>query len=292
MKIAFLTSTKNRHLYFAARMLSEFPDSIVICQPKNVPSDLSVGKRIKYRFESYLNEAKQQVRDFRQRRAIQEAYNRYACEKDTAEREYFEEPAERYQSYFQDRTYVVNANINHPFVGLLLENFNPDIICVMGTALVKSKIFRMAKHAFNLHTGISPQYRGSASNMWPLVFGQPQYVGVTIHSLSAKIDGGDIVYHGRPKVEIDDNFGKLNAKSIVLGSELMVQTIRDYDSGELYLIPQWQGGRLLLSKDWKLRILLEYRKQMDSGLLHRYIDEPECFSVDKRYRFENVEYSR
>ena len=292
MKVAVLTSTKDRHFYFAARIISEFPDSIVICQPKNVPFNFGPGKRIKSRLESYLNEAKRQVCDFTRQHEIKEACNRHAGEKEIAEQEYFEESACRYQLDFQDRTYVVNANINHPFVGLLLEHFDPDIICVMGTSIVTSKIFRTAKHAFNLHTGISPQYRGSGSNMWPLVFGEPQYVGVTIHSLTSKIDGGDIVYHGRPKIKVDDNFGKLNAKSIVVGSELMVRALWKCHSKELYTFPQWQGGKLLLSSDWNLRVYLEYHRQMNKGLLQRYISEPDSFPIDKRCRFETVESSR
>jgi len=58
----------------------------------------------------------------------------------------------------------------------------------------------MAKGAMNIHAGVAPEYRGSACNFWADYHGRPDLVGVTLHDLTAAIDGGPILQRLRPLV--------------------------------------------------------------------------------------------
>jgi Formyl transferase len=54
----------------------------------------------------------------------------------------------------------------------------------------------IAKGAINLHAGMAPQYRGTATNFWCVYDGHPELVGYTIHRLSAGLDNGPILRQG------------------------------------------------------------------------------------------------
>jgi len=67
-------------------------------------------------------------------------------------------------------------------------------ILVFGYRYIREPLlgWLMAKGAMNIHAGIAPEYRGSACNFWADYHGRPDLVGVTLHDLTAEIDGGAI----------------------------------------------------------------------------------------------------
>lgn len=70
-----------------------------------------------------------------------------------------------------------------------------DLICLFGTAILKSSwLHAFSSTVVNLHLGLSPYYRGSATLFWPFVFRELQYLGTTIHLASKKVDAGAILH--------------------------------------------------------------------------------------------------
>ena len=45
----------------------------------------------------------------------------------------------------------------------------------------------------NVHLGLSPYYRGSGTNVWPLINTEPDMVGATL-CIDAGIDNGEIIH--------------------------------------------------------------------------------------------------
>ncbi len=79
----------------------------------------------------------------------------------------------------------------------LLDIDKPDIIVVYGTRIIRENIFsRAGKVTLNMHTGLSPHYRGDSTLFWPIYYDDPEHLGVTVHKLAASVDGGDIIYTG------------------------------------------------------------------------------------------------
>ncbi len=153
-----------------------------------------------------------------------------------------------------------------------IEKFSPDVIAVFGTRLIKDPVLSAAKSAaLNLHTGFSPFYRGGQCTFWALYHGDAEHVGVTVHHLSRKIDGGDIVFTARPDIQPDDTVRSIECKLVKLATQGMIEAIRKIAAGERIGVPQEKGGRLFLSREFTLEKRLEFEKKMEKGWLRRLL---------------------
>src|SRR5437660_4737766 len=77
----------------------------------------------------------------------------------------------------------------------LLQSLAPDVITVYGTNVIKASVIALPRLGIlNMHTGISPEYRGSDTVFWPLYDERPEWIGVTVHLLDEGIDSGPILY--------------------------------------------------------------------------------------------------
>ncbi|BDG45790.1 MULTISPECIES: formyltransferase family protein [Parageobacillus] len=69
-------------------------------------------------------------------------------------------------------------------------------------------------YAWNIHGGLSPWYRGNITLFWPFYMLRPNWAGMTIHRLTSKLDGGDIVHHSVPKLEYGDGIHDVACKAV------------------------------------------------------------------------------
>lgn len=91
----------------------------------------------------------------------------------------------------------------------LLDQVNSaELSVVFGASWLRSPLSDalVARNAINLHAGVSPYYRGSATNFWCIADGRPDLSGVTIHSLTAGLDSGPILFHSIPRALSWDPF--------------------------------------------------------------------------------------
>ena len=157
----------------------------------------------------------------------------------------------------------------------LLEKLQPEVIAVFGTLIIRPPVIRKARRAIlNMHTGISPRYRGTDTVFWPLHNEEPEWVGVTIHQLDEGIDSGPILHVGRPAIEPNDDDASLFAKCIAVGAPLYVQAIRDALAGRLHGESQrLEEGRNYLGVERTIGAELRVRRLLRRGLLcHRDLE--------------------
>ena len=96
----------------------------------------------------------------------------------------------------------------------------PDVVLVFGTGLLKRPLLdRFPGRVLNIHLGLSPYYRGAGTNFWPLVNGEPEYCGATIHFLDDGVDTGPIIAHVRPEIRAGDGPHDIGNKTIVAAAE-------------------------------------------------------------------------
>jgi len=141
-------------------------------------------------------------------------------------------------------------SINDDFYVSLIRKQKPDIILVMGTCILGKKIINSAKHVINMHTGLSPYYRGGWTNLFPIIFNDYGYFGVTIHKMSTGIDSGDIIFTKRIKVNLSDTFSSINCNSIIQGTDLMIKTVELIRKNKINSIKQWSKGKLILGRNY------------------------------------------
>jgi len=90
------------------------------------------------------------------------------------------------------------------------KTFSPEYILLAGTPILKESLFGIASQgALNRHLGISPEFRGSDCPIWALAQGAINDVGFTIHFVSEKVDGGDIIVQKRVPLRKDVGFSQL-----------------------------------------------------------------------------------
>ena len=85
-------------------------------------------------------------------------------------------------------------------------SLNPDLIVAYSCSIIKGELLNAFKGRFlNVHLGLSPYYRGSGTNYWPLVNSEPEYVGATFMYIDSGIDTGKIIHQIRAKYFFGDS---------------------------------------------------------------------------------------
>jgi hypothetical protein len=161
----------------------------------------------------------------------------------------------------------------------LLESADVDAVAVYGTNLVRPPLLdRFAGRLVNMHLGLSPYYRGTATNFYPLLNEEPEYVGATIHLLDAGIDSGEILAHARPVIVADDRPHTIGCKAIRAGIEKLIEVLPEWHAGRRKPVPQWPlpDPRVYLRKHYHPRQVVALYRKLSEGLIPRYV---ECAAV-------------
>ena len=170
--------------------------------------------------------------------------------------------------------HVAPCELNTDRTSSFLESAGVDTVAVFGTNLIKAPLLEhWAGRMVNLHLGLSPYYRGTGTNFYPLLNEEPEYVGATIHLLDAGIDSGPILGHVRPTIVASDSPHTIGCKAILGGIDKMIAVLRDVDRGCLTPVPQWEvpNARLYLRKDYHPRQVVELYQTLEAGLIPRYV---------------------
>ena len=147
---------------------------------------------------------------------------------------------------------LVTAAINEERTASFLRQVAADIVLVNGTQLLRQPVLALIpslRHGLiNLHTGLSPYSRGANCNLYMLMEGQPELVGVTVHHIDPGIDSGDIILSARVPMEADDDFETIDVRSFQVGIELLIEAVHRLGAGTAPRVPQWEKGKLFLRR--------------------------------------------
>ncbi len=76
----------------------------------------------------------------------------------------------------------------------LLSQLDPDLIIVNGTRIISKKTLESVSSVFiNIHTGITPAFRGVHGGYWAVAKGKRKLFGTTVHYVDAGVDTGGII---------------------------------------------------------------------------------------------------
>ena len=89
----------------------------------------------------------------------------------------------------------------------LLKQLNPDLIVVNGTRIISKKTLESVPATFiNIHTGITPAFRGVHGGYWAVAKGKKELFGTTIHYVDTGVDTGGIIEQVFTDPPKKDNF--------------------------------------------------------------------------------------
>lgn len=108
-----------------------------------------------------------------------------------------------------ERTFILQqGDLNYLKNKDLTDFMKSDIYIVFGASFIKGWLLKFLKtrKAINIHMGVSPYYKGSSCNFWALYDNNTNMIGSTIHYLSEKLDGGDMIMNIYPNVRYKSGF--------------------------------------------------------------------------------------
>ena len=153
-----------------------------------------------------------------------------------------------------------------------MQRMNPDVILVFGTGLLQRPFIEaFPERVINLHLGLSPHYRGSGTNFWPLVNGEPEFCGATIHYLDAGVDSGPIIAHARPAIARDDGPHDIGNKAIVAGVDALAEAALAFAAAPPAGIPQTGTGRVYRRADFSASAVRRLYDNFENGMIERYL---------------------
>lgn len=165
------------------------------------------------------------------------------------------------------------ASLNASETADVFDAQDVDVVVVYGSGMIKQPLIdRFAGRMINMHLGLSPYYRGTATNFYPLLNEEPEYVGATIHMIDPGIDSGPIVHHARPDITADDMPHTVGCKAILAGIDKTLQALHEVETGRLVTVPQWpvENPRLYLRRDYHPSQVVRLYELIDAGLFRKY----------------------
>lgn len=147
---------------------------------------------------------------------------------------------------------------------------HPDVVLFYGCRLIDVKQFQCP--VINLHLGLSPYYRGSATNLWALYDGKPECVGATIHLATNQVDAGPILAQVRPELAPTDGMHEVGIKALMAAVRIWPAVIRQHLKGPLQGQPQdITVGKLCKRKDYTPKAASQTEARLGAGLLPAYL---------------------
>ena len=147
---------------------------------------------------------------------------------------------------------ISKGSINDRDIVNEIISLNPDLLVCYGSSLIKSSLLERFQGRFlNVHLGLSPYYRGSATNVWPLINKELHMVGATFMYIDAGIDTGKIIHQIRADVFLGDSPHTIGNRLIKAMTESYCQIINSFNhlvdeqqpvnKGKLYLRKHFDG---------------------------------------------------
>jgi len=115
----------------------------------------------------------------------------------------------------------------------------PDLLLVIafGQKLGRALVNLPTKGAINVHASLLPRWRGAAPVNWAIMAGDSQ-TGVSIITLTDKIDAGHIIAQQATQIGQDEDAGTLHDRLALLAGPLLVETLDRIEQGAVQYRPQ------------------------------------------------------
>ena len=238
MKIVFITGDHLRHRYISQSLCDNSFEIFRVFQKREdfmpqPPGD--IDKNLKAIYQNHFNKRQKAEWDF---------FNKA---KDFTGSKYI---------------FIDSQDFNNGKLLKIVNEIQPDIILSYGCNLLSEEILKLAKvHTLNIHGGLSPWYRGTATHFWPSYFLEPQFTGITLHFTSIKIDGGNILHQSAINPQKQDGIHEHACRNVKFFADQLNQIILQLTGMNRVLgVSQKNNGKLWTNNMWKpshLKIIYE-----------------------------------
>ena len=119
-----------------------------------------------------------------------------------------------------------------------LRALKADLQIVVAFRMLPEVVWNMPPMGtFNLHASLLPQYRGAAPINWAVMNGDTE-TGITTFFLKHEIDTGEVIQQVKVPIADTDNVEIVYDKLMMLGGDLVLETVDAIINGTVKSIPQ------------------------------------------------------
>ena len=262
MKIILFSGTHSRHVYLHKKILDNFNvEGIVVMQREDeLPGNKIKGSR--YDINNWPKES-------------QILYNMHFELRNKIEKDFYGNlNTKLYENYSLPILNINPDDLNSNKVKSFIDKINPDVVIIFGVNLIKDPVISsFPRDTYNIHLGLSPWYRGSATLFWPFYNLQPNWAGATIHNIVLEPDAGDILHHSVPNLEYGDTMHIVGAKTVETVSNDLIKILKKSKKGEkLKCYKQLSSGKNFLIRDFEPHHLHLIYDLYDDKIVDYYLD--------------------
>ncbi len=119
------------------------------------------------------------------------------------------------------------------------KRMSPDAVVIIAYGqIVPARLLDIPRLGWiNLHASLLPKYRGAAPINWAIVNGETR-TGLTTMRIDPGMDTGPTLLRWETEILPDETAPELARRMAAAGPELMIETLRKYDRGEITPVPQ------------------------------------------------------
>ena len=134
---------------------------------------------------------------------------------------------------------IETSHVNEPEIVKEISSYKPDLILVIafGQKVGPELVNLPAKGAINVHSSLLPKYRGAAPINWVIIDGEKE-TGISIITLSDKIDAGEILSQSKMPISENETAGSLHNKLAQSAAPLLLETLDKIEKGTAIYVEQ------------------------------------------------------
>ena len=161
--------------------------------------------------------------------------------------------------------FIETDNANAPQVFEQIGGCEPDVIVVIafGQKIGADLINLPSKGAINVHASLLPKYRGAAPINWAIVNGEKQ-TGISIITLAAKMDAGQVLGQSQIDIEPDETGGQLHDRLAQAAAPLLIDTLDKIAAGTAVYTDQDDSQATLAPKLRKSDGFLDFAESAEA----------------------------
>jgi phosphoribosylglycinamide formyltransferase 1 len=241
-EILVITGEDLRHQYFVNQLNAHFPLVAVLTETASYPPPLAASEEEKQAWDWFFTRrAQYESKVFE---AVNKPLNKPPVIK------------------------IPKGQLNSPETLQTIKRFNPGFIAIFGIGMLRESLLsQFPGRIFNLHVGLPGFYRGSSCNFWPIYEKQLDKLGAAVHLANEGIDKGQIAAQAAIELDCKDDEQSLACKTLLVGVQLMIATITNWQHKTLNLSPLTKPGKLYLRKEFTPHSVLRVRQMVESGEL-------------------------
>ena len=263
MKITLLTGNHPRHLYFVDQLSKVSSDILWIIEERenHVPKpDSNLKIDLQKLFRIHFDKRKKAEYDF-----------------------FTIKSGELAKSKINRLIKIVKEDLYNGKLKNIISSNETDLLITYGCHKLPDDILNLVKlYKWNVHGGLSPWYRGNITLFWPSYLLEPEFTGMTLHELTDKIDGGDIIHQTSVTINKNDGIHDNASRTVKEFCDILPGLLKNKlgQQQQLKGISQHTTGRIWTSLMWN-PLTLKVIYEVFNDKINKYCIENKKLRVPK-----------